>query len=75
MTGQITGFVRDLPAIKTNLDIKLDNIHRYVDDTIGMPRSEQKEVLDRQVNSLFQQMGNFLRYWCITWVPLSWIFL
>ncbi len=43
MTGQITGFVRDLPAIKTNLDIKLDNIHRYVDDTFGMPRSEQEE--------------------------------
>jgi len=59
MTGQITDFVRDLPAIKTNLDIKLDNIHRYVDDTFGMPRSEQEEVLDEQVNSLFQQMGSY----------------
>ncbi len=59
MTGQITGFVRDLPAIKTKLDIKLDNIHRYVDDTFGMPRSEQEEVLDEQVNSLFQQMGSY----------------
>lgn len=59
MTGQITGFVRDPPAIKTNLNIKLDNIHLYVDDTFGMPRSEQKEVLDGQVNSLFQQMGSY----------------
>ncbi|WP_207493752.1 AI-2E family transporter [Aridibaculum aurantiacum] len=60
LTNQVIGFINDLPAIKGNLENKLDSIQDYIDDKLDMPREEQARKMDVQVSNLFQRMGNML---------------
>lgn len=59
MTAQITGLISDLPAIKQNIETKLDYAYHFIDDKFELPKDEQQKVLDDQLNSIFQNVGSF----------------
>jgi len=66
LSSQIAGFAKDLPQIRTNIQLKIGEVQQFIHEHTGVAPERQETIFQEKVSTFLQTSGMYLQRLFVT---------